>query len=155
ALPLGTPSGILRVKLRVDLRFQPHTAVTTVAALIRQLSMIVFALSGMGALSMALPVLVMAVAESAMAWLVTRAQPAPWPRSPQVRRWPALARLTFWPMISSVAAISLDWGQFLVLGRVMGADNAILGLYSFAYNITAQVGLLLSTNAVQVLVPAL
>jgi O-antigen/teichoic acid export membrane protein len=153
ALPIGTPSGILRVKLRVDLRFRAHTGVTTAAALIRQLSTIVFALMGFGVMSMALPVLVMAVAESAAAAIVTR--DAPWRRSPEFQRWPGLAKQTAWPMISSVAAISLDWGPFLVLGRVMGADNGALGLFGFAYNITAQVGMLLSENGIQVLVPAL
>lgn len=170
ALPIGTVGGILQTSMRLHLRFRDFAANTLLGSFTRQGSMIFFALRGMGAMSLAWPVLVGTIFEAIGAYLRTR-DPL-WKRPAEVARWPGLLRESKWLMFASVANFAVDWGPFLLMGAITalsqvqsgplaGIAKAFsltdreAGIFYFAFMITAQVGVLLSFNLSLVLTPAL
>ncbi len=151
AIPLSTPAGILMAKLRADLRFGTVSWIAGSSALFRQIATVALALWGFGELSLAIPVALAALYDTVVCWIVTRdrfyARPA------QPRRWPALFKEAKWLMFGSLGNFALDFGPYLLMGVFI--SSAVVGSYFFAYQITAQIGVLLSYNLQLVLFPAL
>jgi|GEM_PF-801843 len=158
AIPLGTPGSVLQAKLRLDLRFKATSAIITFSSLLRQISTVCLAMVGTGAMSFAIPAVLCAVFESVAAWRVSR--DAPWLDRPMVREWPSLLGATKWLLFSSVSLVILDQGPLLVIAPVMNAAGDSAGVEStghffWAYQMTAQLSVLLSSNIYLVLAPAL
>ncbi len=184
ALPIGTVGGLLQTSMRLHLRFREFAANNLSSSVARQGSSMIFALSGVGALSLAWPVLVGAVTESVGAFARTR--DALWKRPAQRERWPTLLRESKWLMFASVANFAVDWGPFLLMAVLAAAykvtpeqtahlarflhmdagaltgilksvslDDKESGYFYFAFMISAQIGVLLSFNLSLVLTPAL
>lgn len=170
ALPIGTVGGILQTRMRLHLRFRDFAINSLTGSFSRQISMIVMAWSGMGAMCQAWPVLVATTAEAVGAYV--RSGDALWKRPAQPERWTGLLRESKWLMFASLANFAVDWGPFLLMGGITAlshAESGVLlrlahaftltdkeaGLFYFAFMITAQVGVLLSFNLSLVLTPAL
>lgn len=156
-LPLMTPASILYCKLRLDFRFRSSSMVLTSSGLLRQLSTVLLAGVGVGVMSFAWPVVICAAFESATLWYLTK--DAPWKRPAELKTWPALVGRTKWLIFGAVANMFLDQGPYLLLGPVLSrrfgetlAYN-VTGLYFWAFQMTAQLGVLLSWNMQMVLTP--
>lgn len=169
AIPIGAIGNNLFAKLRIDLRFKAFSMQMAWSGTVRQIAMVVLAKMGFGPMSFAWPVLAYTLFDAVTLWMLTH--DAPWKRPFQFDQWPGLIRQAVWLMVNSLANFAMDFGPFLVLGpmlvktlRTGGAGDAeaaakaaydITGYYFFAYQITAQIGVMLAFNATMVLVPAL
>lgn len=158
AIPLGTPGSVLQAKLRLDLKFKATSAIVTFSSLLRQLSTVCLAMVGTGAMSFAVPAVLCAIFESVAAWWVCR--DTPWADKPQLREWPGLIQSTKWLLFASVSLVLLDQGPLLVIKPVMNAAGnhagvSATGNFFWAYQMTAQLSVLLSFNIYLVLAPAL
>ncbi len=146
-------ASVLYNRLRLDLRFKAVSAIATVSSLARQASLIAFVMSGMGVMSFAWSAMVCCFVDAVCLWWLTR--DAVWMRAPRIGRWGQWLGASFWLMFASLANFGMDYAPFLVLGRMLGGDSPIIGYYSFAYQITAQIGVLLAFNSALVLTPVL
>lgn len=160
SVPLGTPGAVLQAKLRVDLRFRGLSWLNLLSALLRQGSTICFAMVGLGARSFILPQVLCSAAESVIAWWLTR--DSIWRRPAEPSRWWELYQKTKWLIFGSVANLLIDRGPYLVMQPVLVAGGATVDLatrttgdYFWAYEMTGQVGVLLSYNMQLVLTPVL
>lgn len=163
AMPLGTPNTILSAKLRLDLRFRVTSTLMIITGLTRQVSTVALALAAAGPMSFVIPAVICAVLDSAMAYLVTR--DAPWSRRPEVRRWAEVFDQSKWLIFGSVANLLIDRGPYLVMQPVMiwasplghsvatAAATRVTGSYFWAYEMVAQIGVMLSWNLQLVLTP--
>lgn len=153
SLPLGTPAAVLQCKLRMQLRFGVLSRIQIGSALVRNLGTIVLASPpfSMGPLAFVLPLIAIAIYEGAASYYAVRERP--WKRRAQPREWGGLFLATRWLIFATLANIMFDFGPFAVLGAIVAEQ--IVGVYFFAWQITAQIGVLLSSNVQQVLFPAL
>jgi O-antigen/teichoic acid export membrane protein len=191
SMPIGVPGFMLLGKLRIDLRFAEYSKQQTWSALVRQVSTILFAASGLmaqvvgvvlmlawvghgapaeglgaawhdvarwaiswgglGALSLVLPILVVALFDFAMAYRLTRDRP--WRREAKPGTWGGYWSRGKWVVFGTLGNVFLDWGPFFVMGRLM--TEAATGVFYFAFMITAQVGVLLGWGMQQILLPVL
>jgi O-antigen/teichoic acid export membrane protein len=152
-LPIGTVGGILQASMRVRLRFREFSGNMTTASLSRQAATIAFAFGGFGVMCMALGATVGTISESVSAFVRTREKP--WKRRAEVRKWWSILRETRWLMFASLANFAVDWGPFLLLPLVTVTSKAVLGYFSFAWSITAQLGILLAWGMMLILTPVL
>jgi O-antigen/teichoic acid export membrane protein len=160
SLPIGTPVGILQAKMRLEMRFAAFSAQIATMSVIRQGVTILLALWGFGSMALAIPVVVAAVFDVITTYSVCRDEP--WKRPARRKVWPAMLKNSRWLMLGNLAYVFMDFGPYLLMSQVMrGASleadiiKAIIGLYFFAYQITAQIGILLASNVQMVLMPAL
>lgn len=159
SIPLGTPSAVLSTKLRLDLRFKATSMIVMTVSVVRQVGQVGFALAGVGAMSFIYPAVIAAVLESALAWWISRDQP--WTRPAEFTMWPKLVSRTKYLIMGSVANLLLDQGPYLVLqpslralgGMIKGEADILQGNVYWAFQMTAQVGVLLSYNMQLVLAP--
>jgi len=158
AMPLGTPGAILQAKLRLDLRFSATSWLMVVSALVRQVSTVSFAFMALGAMSFMYPAIICALIESIGAWWLTR--DAPWKRPAERHTWRGVYEQSKWLIFGSMANLLIDRGPYLVMKPVLtrlGVANetatVINGVYYWAYEMTAQIGVLLSYNLQLVLTP--
>ena len=167
ALPLGAVGNVLYAKLRLYMRFKAFGVQMALSGFLRQVSMVVLAKLGFGPMSFAWPILVCTLFD--LVSLVIMSREAPWMYPPQLDQWKGLARRALWLMVNSLANFAMDFGPFLVLPPILiatlraadpdsdfnKAAYDITGWYFFAYQITAQIGVMIAFNAAIVLVPAL
>lgn len=159
AIPLGTPAAILYTKLRLDLRFRETSFIVAIAAILRQFGQVALAFAACGEMSFVYPAALVAVVESVLTWWVTRDNP--WKRPAEVRQWGNLLGRTKYLILGSVANLLLDQGPYLVLqpslrwlgGMAKDQANGIQGNVFWAFQMTAQVGVLLAYNMQLVLGP--
>lgn len=152
-LPFGAVANVLYSRLRLDLKFRELSWAMTASGFSRQISMIVFAKLGFGPMSFAWPMLVAIMVDCLVCLYYTR--DFVWMRGPKISEWWSWAKEAVWLMFTSLANFAMDFGPYLVLGPILGASSKITGYYFFAYQITAQVGIILAFNATIVLTPAL
>lgn len=151
ALPLGTPAAVLFAKMRIDLHFKSYAMLMTTSAILRQVFTILLAMWGFDEMSLAWPVALTAIFESVATWWVCSDKP--WKRPAVFSMWMDMFRKTRWLMNGTVASFTSEWGPYLVLGKLLTQTQT--GYYFFAYQITAQIGTLLSHNLHVVLMPVL
>lgn len=153
SLPMGTPAAILQTRLRMQLRFGVLSRIQIGSALVRNLGTIVLASPpfSMGPLSFVLPLILITIYEGLASYLAAKERPWRGPARP--REWGGLFLATRWLIFATLANILFDLGPFAVLGAIIAEH--IVGVYFFAWQITAQIGVLLSSNVQQVLFPAL
>jgi len=151
SLPLGTSASILQSKLRLDLRFRDYALLITLSGLLRQVLTIVLAKMHFEEMSLAAPVVLTAIFDSIAAWYVCSDKP--WRRPAVLAMWGKLFSQTKWLINGCVAAFTTEWGPYLALGLLLTRDKT--GYYFFAYQITAQIGMLLQYNLNVVLLPVL
>jgi PST family polysaccharide transporter len=111
--------------------------------------MVVLAWLGFGAMSFAIPYVICAVLEAVLAYLATR--DAVWMRPKGFHLWRSHFQHGKWVVFSNFCHLALDQGSFAVLGLML--NDAVLGVYYFAYQMLAQIGVLLSAGFQQILFP--
>ncbi len=175
ALPLGAVGNVLFARMRLDMKFRAFSIEQAWSAIVRQLAMVVCARMGMGPMSFAWPILFYTLFDAVACWWLTR--DSAWMRPPAFRLWGGMVRQALWLMINSLANFAMDFGPFLLMGPILvwslngfktaaqsgeaafkAASSAaydVTGYYFFAYQITAQIGVMLAYSSVVVLVPAL
>jgi hypothetical protein len=151
SLPLGTPAAILQAKLRLDLRFRDLSLLLAMSMILRQILTVIFAKMHWMEMSFVLPVLVTSVFDSCAA--ASMCVDRPWKRAADAAKWMSIFLDTRWLINGTVASFTIDWGPYVVLGKLI--SQSMLGVYFFAYQITAQIGTLLAFNLQMVLLPVL
>lgn len=150
SVPLTTASMVFRSKLSIDLKFGILAKIESISAILRYGSMVVFALSGFGALSFALPLIVVALFEWFATWRYVRR----WPRR-AAPLWP-LFRDTFrdsrWVIFSALVVTLSMQGDYLLIGLL--ENKLILGIYFFAFQLTVAFAVLFSGGIDAVMLPS-
>lgn len=150
SIPLSTASMVFRAKLSIDLQFGIIARIESISAILRYGSMVVFALSGFGALSFALPLIVVALFEWFATWRYVRT----WTRH-AAPLWP-LFRDTFrdsrWVMFSTLVVALSFQGDYLIIGLL--EDKSILGLYFFAFQLAVSFAVLFNAGIDAVMLPS-
>jgi O-antigen/teichoic acid export membrane protein len=129
---LYTPASILQAKLYSDMRFNTIGKLNSASMALRQMSSVLLALGGLGALSFVLPLILVAVFEG-LAFL--RA----------LRRWPrgglaamAVFRLmskdSRWVILGALATALVMQGDYMTVGYL--SDKATLGYYFFGFQLS-------------------
>jgi O-antigen/teichoic acid export membrane protein len=150
AMPLSTPGAILQAKLTIDLRFGALARIAIGSAIVRYVGSVALAWAGVGPLSFVLPLIAISLFEWAASRLACRT--ALFTRAAHVRRWKELFHQSKWVLVGTVAICLVNSGAYLAIGFLVAKE--IVGQYFFAYSLVVQVGALISTNVVQVLMPA-
>ena len=151
SLPIGAGSTILRAKLRVDLRFQTIALIAVFWFLIRHSCSVGLAALGFGAMSVAAPIVIVAVYEWIADYWATRL--TPWRMAFGFEHWRGLVGSSFWVGAAAVNRGLARNGDYLMLGLLL--PMGVVGKYFFSYQFTTQVLDLLATNLQHVLFPAL
>lgn len=135
SVPLSTPAVILRAKLTSELQFKTIARVATVSAVIRHLSMVVFALLGFGPLSFVLPLPLIAVYE----WIAFSQHAKLWPRGAIATtiRTGEIWKDARWILIASFAGALCHRAHYFVVGLL--EERWILGVYFFGSQLSASV----------------
>jgi O-antigen/teichoic acid export membrane protein len=152
--PLNTPGAILQARLMGEMKFGIVSVVTGVSAFVRFGGAIVLAglfPAPLGALAFVLPLPACALFEWIAFWRHNRERL--WTRSPRVGTWPGMFSHSSWILLGSFAIAMVNWGANPALAAT-SRDFDLVAVYFFAFNIVIQVGILLSANVGQVLVPA-
>jgi len=149
-IPLSVLPAILSVRLALDLKFRELGLVQVVSSTLRNGLLLFFAWAGFGARSFLLPVLITSVTDSLLLWMVTRY--SPWAMPPQFRLWPELFASGRWVLLGTFSIALGNNGAYFLLGEFFSSD--VVGTYFFAYQLVVQLGVLLSDNVYQVLVPS-
>lgn len=149
--PINVVGAQLQTKLRISLRFAEASRLVLTSSVLRQISTVAFALLGCGALSFAYPFIICAVYETIWGYRATR-EPV-WSRPPEFHLWRGLMRQSLWALAGSSTNYLLDSGPNIVAMRLV--DAATLGEFYFAFQITAQLGVLLGFAVQIVLFPIL
>ena len=148
---IGTPDTIYRAKLAVELRYQELARFQVLVSVIRNASMIVFAVSGMGAMSFAWPVVCQAVFGWMLGlWMCGR---LPIWGGLKLRLWPLLFITTMWMLVGTVGLTVLRLGPYAIIGYFQ--DPVVLGVYFFAFQLILQIDMVIAVNLQAVLLPTL
>jgi O-antigen/teichoic acid export membrane protein len=159
-LPFSAISNTLFALLRLEMRFFAFSMQSAMSSLVRQIVVLALAYWGAGPMAFAWSILAYMVFDAASLMVITKE--CPWKRPPQLEEWPRMAKDSGWLMATSLAHFAMDFGPFLILvpllrytlGNAQAAED-ITGYYFFAYQITAQIGVMLAFNASMILTPAL
>ncbi len=149
-IPLSVLPSILSVRLAVDLRFRELGLIQVISATLRNGLVLLFAWAGFGARSFLLPILITSVTDSLLFWLATRY--SPWAMPPKFRLWSELFAGGRWVLLGTFSIAMGNNGAYFLLGEFLPSD--VVGTYFFAYQLVVQLGVLLSDNVYQVLVPS-
>jgi PST family polysaccharide transporter len=148
---ISTHGTMYRAKLAAELRYSKLARFRSTVVILRNFSMIVFALLGFGAMSFAWPFVVVSIAEWALGlWMCGRLDLF---RSLRFRLWPKLFGVSVWMLVSTLALAIVNQGPYAIIGYSVSA--AVLGVYYFASQLVLQINLILAMNLQDVLLPAL
>jgi hypothetical protein len=149
--PTYTLANLLAGRLLMDLRYADFARVNLFSSLLRQGSLIVFALAGLGPLSFVLPLLVCGLYESLAGYLLTRDKL--WKRPATPGLWRSLLNTSKWVIFGGASGMLLDQGWFLTMALFV--TKPIVGQVYFAFYLLLQLATLLSSAVQLVLMPAL
>ncbi len=105
-----------------------------------------------GAYALALPVPVFAAFRCVALWLAAR-PPVRWPPRPRVRLWRFLGPDAGKLFASSIFGLVISQGSLFALGFAYAED--VVGLYSFAFNLSLITAVMLTQNIASVIFPVL
>lgn len=128
SIPLTTPAVLLRARLTADLQFKTISKIDSIAAVLRHLFVVIFALLGFGPLSFVLVLPLVAIYEGIAFARHTKV----WPRwnMPTQVRVRDIWKDARWIMIASFAAVlSSRGGPYFVIGLLEA--RPVLGVYFF------------------------
>jgi len=151
ATVVSTPGYVFHAKLSGQLRFATIQRLAICSHIVRNASTALFAFFGLGALSFVLPVLVIAVTDTLLAWRVV----GPLPKHGPIHRrlaWDIL-RDSRWMMVGTFAAALIQNGSNMGVSLVGSARE--LGVYFFGFQLTFALASLLGGSLQQVMVPTL
>lgn len=150
AQPIGALGSTLTAKLQIDMRFAAFGMAGAAGGFVRYAGSILLAWLGFGARSFVLPMIPGAMLEFLIPCLLTREQP--WRRKPNFRLWPSMLASTSWVLLGAGSLAAFNIGTSIVIGVFVAKE--IVGVYFFAFQIVAQVGVVLGNNINYVLFPA-
>lgn len=149
--PLMMPGAVLGAKMRLDLQFGAFSKQQGLSAVMRQALQVALAFLGFKASSMVLPMIATPLWDWAMAYAFTR--DAPWRRAAHLEMWPPMLKASGWMILGVLGNLLLDWGPYAIMGALM--TQAEVGVFYFAFQTTAQLGVFLAYGMQQVLFPVL
>ncbi len=129
--PIGALGSTLTAKLQIDMRFAAYSAAGAAGGFVRYVGSIL-------------------LLEFLIPCLLTREQP--WRRRPNIKLWPSMLARTSWVMLGAGSLAAFNIGTSIVIGVFVAKE--IVGVYFFAFQIVAQVGVVLGNNINYVLFPA-
>ncbi len=148
---LAQPGRIVaRAKLDIDLRFRALAVWGVISSLLTAIFSVSMAWLGCGPYSFVAPMTIVAVLSSIVLWVLARPT-IRW--SLRVRRWRYLLSDAGAIFATNGLQTLIAYGDYLSLG--LFHNQAIVGVYFFAFNLSMQVAILLSGNLTVVLFPAL
>ena len=149
ALPLNTAALIFQAQLSAAMDFRGVTIITTRSAILRHASSVVFAWLGFGPLCFVLPLIVIAVYETAAGW----ARNGRWATHKGLT-WASFAevfRSTRWIMLTSLANVLAINGDYLAISFFQ--DKSTLGLYYFGFQLSLSLAVLFTNGVESVMLP--
>ena len=151
SLPLSTLALLFQAKLSIDLKFLTITKLTTCSSILRQGSMVGFALLGLGPLSFVLPLLVVAMFETIAGYIAVGSFPPK--RKIDQGQVKTILGPAGWVMLGSLGSSLIMFGDYLVIGQLHG--KPILGVYFFGSQLTLSIAILVATGLHSVMMPIL
>ncbi len=151
SIPLQTPATILRSKLSIDLKFKALSYIQVGSQLVKNVSMILLALSGCGAYSFAVPMILVAIFDVITFRLVAGPMP---PRHPDASKYyRSLLQAVKWIALGAVAMAAINQGDRLVIG--LFKDKVLLGTYFFGFQLVMSGLQIFSVGVMNVFMPTL
>lgn len=150
SIPLNTPGAVLGPKLLIMKRFKANSALSSLSSLIRNLSIVIFALCGLGPLSFVLPLVVVGLFDSGAVLYLVRERPKGGRPPAELAR--ELFRDVGWIVLGSVLLHLGYQGDNLAIG--LFSDKSLLGVYFFAYQLSLTFHVLISTGIDSVMTPS-
>lgn len=148
ATALATPNTVGRARLSIEMRFEDLAKFDIVIGITRVIMILALAFSGMGAMSLVIPMPILAV----ISWIALKRMLAPMPDGPKITTqifWKIFVAGR-WMIIAAFAVAIASHGDYLVLGR-WGKDK--LADYFFAFQIILLVYMVFTQTIMQVLMP--
>lgn len=161
-LALCAPANALSVvptaRLQIQLRFRAQAVLAFLVNFGTIALSVLLAWAKFGAYSFVVPRLVMALVQAAAFWWLVAETEAGVRRHPvrarlQLRRWRFLVGDSFLLMGAAVCYTIFSVGDYTALG--LAHEEAVVGVYYFAFNLSTQAVALLTVNLWGVLMPAL
>lgn len=151
ALPLSNRPLILRTRMGADLRFRQLSQLNSISVLIRNVSMIGFALSGLGPMSFVIPLLVVNTAE----WLILRRWvPGPIPGAPLDRTsFREIIDAARWIIFGLMAAALVNNGAPAIIR--LFEETGVVGQFFFGFQVAVAPYVLFSGGLRSVLMPSM
>lgn len=149
SLPLNTATMVFQAKLSSDLNFRQLTQLNIWSAILRHGSMAAFALLGFGPVSFVLPLLVIALFETAGGWYLV----GKWPPNRPLT-WPQMRGVltdTRWIMLTTLAGILAMNGDYLAVSLLQSKET--LGVYYFGFQLTFSIAVLFNNGVEGVMMP--
>jgi len=149
ATPLEAVSIIPIVDLQVHMRFAELAKLRALNGLVRHGLAVLFAILGFGPFSFVIPVVMVAVIQATILYVITKIQP--WRSAPTWNRCRGVLRQSGWALAGTLANAVFRQVDYLALGLV--ATTNVVGIYFFAYQLSIQPILLLSQNLRRIVLP--
>jgi PST family polysaccharide transporter len=150
ALPLSALSTIPLTAIRVALDFRLLATIGTAQVVATQLLAVFLAWSGMGAYSFVLPLPIVAAASAVAVWTIVRPRLR---RTRPRRAWLYLIQTTFWILAFRLLIGLVSQGDAFILGLLVSRHE--VGLYFFAFRLSAQPLQAFATSVFEVMFPML
>ena len=148
---IAAPSIVFQARLQVGLRFRQLAQVTLASAVAWSVCVCSLAYFGFGAITFAWGNVAMALAEGAMGWWLTREAIHRW--RPTWRGWRSFWRDSAWLNLGNVFSALTQRGDYFVLGFFV--STSVLGVYTFAFLLAAQINAIIGQQTQKVVVPVL
>lgn len=149
SIPIGTFSLIFQAKLSIDLRFSETAKISMASAISRHVSMVIFALTGLGPLSFVLPLLLTALIESGLSYSYL----GKLPRLTSVK-WNEIKQVLYsakWIMLSTLFTAINIHGDYFILSFFV--SKTMLGIYFFSIQLTYGISALMAYALRTVMLP--
>lgn len=146
-MPIGALSTVPATILRAQLRFSLLALYTGLELAAQVLMTVGLAWTGFGAWSLVLPLPVLVTVRAVIYWIIVGSTPL----KPQVKRWRFLFRNASASSVTRMLVVLIAQGGYLVLGLI--ADKTVVGIYYFAFRLSAQPLWVLAGNFANVLFP--
>lgn len=151
AAPLVTVGSLCKADLEVQLRYGAVAWMNTSNNMTRYGAQIVLAVLGFGAYAMVIPMILVSIVDGIVGLSLTRRTFLT--HGPRTRIWPTLLSRVRWTIGGTLGLAVLNRADRIVLGFFV--PTAVVGLYTFAFQIAIQINTILAANFQKVLFPAL
>ncbi len=148
--PLNGLSLVPDVGLSVHMRFRAIATLGWVMGVLQVSLSVLLAWWGMGPMSFALPLPIVAAVKLVVLWAIA---PPPLTRRPQLRRWRYLVSDSVLIFAGNLLISLRNQGDYILLGAFH--SPSVVGIYFFAFNLTTQTVQLFSQSLAAVLMPTL
>lgn len=146
-MPIGALSTVPATILRAQLRFSLLALYTGIELAAQVLMTVGLAWAGCGAWSLVIPLPVLVTVRAVIYWIIIGSIPL----KPRVKRWRFLFRNASSSSVTRMLIALIAQGGYLILGLI--ADKSVVGIYYFAFRLSAQPLWVLAGNFANVLFP--